>query len=194
MTHRIFFSFEQVEEIVSHPRKIKIIAVVATHRREELLRTRALASIRAQTIRPDEVCVVSDDDETDLEALKREFPEFRFIRNYRTKGASGAWNCGVMELTSLPEVQKYCYLAVLDDDDAWEPNHLAKCLEQVQNGLADLVVSGIVRHEEKETRRQQIPRNIQQKDFFVGNPHIQGSNLFLSLRLFYRAGMFDEYL
>lgn len=180
--------------MVLHPRSIKVLAVVATHNRELLLRTRALPSIRAQTVPPDEVCVVVDDNATSIHSLKDEFPEFRFIRNTRTQGASGAWNCGVMELTGLPQVQTYCYLAILDDDDEWEPNHVEKCLEMVQNGLTDMVVSGIIRHDENGTHRQKLPTVLKQVDFFVGNPHIQGSNLFVSLRLFYRAGMFDEYL
>lgn len=168
---------------------------MATHKREHLLRTRALPSISAQTIPPNEVCVVVDDQTTQLDSLKKEFPEYRFIRNSRTQQrASGAWNCGVLELTSLPQVQNYCYLAILDDDDQWERDHLEKCLELVQNGLTDLVVSGIVRHDENGIRQQTIPSKLQKEDFFVGNPHIQGSNLFVSLRLFYRAGMFDEHL
>jgi len=187
-----------VREVMLHPRPIEVLVVVATHHRETLLRTRSLPSIQRQTVPPNRVCVVVDEDvdskNTDIDSLRRDFPEFHFIRNCRTKGASGAWNSGVMEITNLPEVQKYCYLAILDDDDMWEPDHVEKCLKEAQNGLTDWVISGIVRHEDGSSRKQTIPQNLQQEDFFVGNPHIQGSNLFLSLRLFYRAGMFDEFL
>ena len=189
---------EAAREVLLQPRPIEIVAVVATHNREEHLRTRSLPSIQRQTVLPNRVCIVVDEHvnsgDTDIAALEKDYPAFRFIRNCRTKGASGAWNCGILEVTDLPETQKYCYLAILDDDDSWEPNHLEKCLEKTHNGLVDWVVSGIVRHEDGRNLFQTIPDSLQQDDFFVGNPHVQGSNLFVSLRLFYRAGMFDEFL
>jgi uncharacterized protein (TIGR00725 family) len=188
-----------IHGMMFHPRPIRVVVVVATRNREALLRTRSLPSIQRQTAPPDQVCIVVDEDEdygmTSIEGLESDFPEFKFVRNSRSRGASGAWNCGVFELTSLPEAEKYCYLAILDDDDAWEPNHLEQCLAKVQNGFTDWVVSGIIRHDDQEPPQEQtIPDQLQQQDFFVRNPHVQGSNLFLSLRLFYRAGMFDEYL
>lgn len=144
------------------------------------------------------MCIVINENEspsaTDLEQLRLDFPGFRFMRNQRTPGPSGAWNTGIMAVTDLSEDQKFCYLAILDDDDFWEPNHLELCFGKIQNGLTDLVLSGIIRHENGQTSKQSIPNNLKQSDFFIGNPHIQGSNLFLSLRLFYRAGMFDEHL
>jgi hypothetical protein len=180
-----------VRDMLRCPRKIEVVVVVASCGREKLLRDRSLPSIQKQTVAPARVCVVLDEAEsasTDLQALRQDFPKFEFIRNCRTKGASGAWNTGVMQVATLPEVQMYCYLAILDDDDSWERNHLETCLKETENGLADLVVSGIVRHEGGENRKQTIPETLRQEDFFVGNPHIQGSNLFLSLRLFFRAG------
>lgn len=192
-----------IQDMMLHPKKVQIVVVVATRYRENLLRSRSLPSIQKQSRPADRVCIVIDENEnssskdehpTDLEQLRLDFPGFRFIRNQRAPGPGGAWNSGIMAVTDLPEVQKYCYLAILDDDDFWEPNHLELCFGKVQNGLTDLVVSGIIRHENAQCRAQSIPNDLKQSDFFVGNPHIQGSNLFLSLRLFYRAGMFDEYL
>lgn len=162
-----------VREVLVHPRAVEVVVVVATHRREELLRTRSLPSIQRQTVSPARVCVVVDEDIdsgiTDVEALRQDFPEYHFIRNCRSKGASGSWNSGVLEVSDLPEVQKYCYLAILDDDDSWEDNHLETCLEKTQNGLVDWVIPGIVRHEDGVSRKQTIPSTLKQEDFFVGN-------------------------
>lgn len=132
-----------------------------------------------------------------------EVPEGLFhtsvIPNKRTHGNSGtgAWNTAAFRALRYP---KNSYLAFLDDDDEWHPTYLRKCLE-VTNILRTsrskkfitAVIAGITRRE----KDKEFELNISKKDFcsesfYIGNPGLQGSNLFIELRTFWEIGGFDE--
>ena len=81
--------------------KIHVVALVATKNRVSLLRERCIASIRNQSMLPDMVVVVHDDEGVDLQAMRalavrdgHMLPEVH-LRNHRSSGASGAWNTGM---------------------------------------------------------------------------------------------------
>ena len=85
---------------------------------------------------------------------------------------------------------------MLDDDDWWEPCYLKNSLDKAIEENADWVISGIIRHETEtgEGIKLSIPVSLDEKDFFAGNPHIQGSNLFIRLSYLLMAGGYDENL
>lgn len=191
-----------------------VIAIVATMPgREVLLQERALCSIARQLRRPDVVVVILDYDLKDPSAnalterlLERNGNEWRLplhcIRNRRTpKSASGAWNSGfewvLTHSDSLSIDPHDSFIAVLDDDDEWLPHHLEHCLSKVQSlPGADVVVSGLIRRTSTSSsdRLQSVPSSLRSSDFYVSNPHLQGSNMFLRFSVLLRAGMFDEWL
>lgn len=182
----------------NHEEPIRIAAVVATHNRPYDLANRCLRSIESQTRRPDYLVVVDDSDPKFRRINKNVVTDFasRWTRtvclgNYRTPGASGAWNTA---LAWLYRDAKDVFVAILDDDDSWEPSYLEKCYEAAMSRDLDMVVAGIVRHDEEnpDGRPQSIPDELNAEDFLVGNPHIQGSNLFVRLQTLLRAGGFDE--
>lgn len=179
---------------------IRIAAVVATCNRPDYLANRSLASISKQT-RPPDLLVVVDDSNPKSRMTNREIVadfarhgvRVAYLENYRTPGASGAWN------TALAHLQKTipaCYVAILDDDDAWKPTYLQRCQETALDRNLDMVAAGLLwcKSPDDPGRPLTQPDRLDARDFFSNNPHIQGSNLFVRLRTLLEAGGFDEAL
>ena len=178
----------------------RIAAVVATHNRPGYLANRSLASIAAQT-RPPDLLVVVDDSDAGLRRTNGEITaDFAirgarvvYLENYRTPGASGAWNTA---LAYLQRTAPDCFVAILDDDDAWERTYLQRCEEAVLGGRLDMVAAGLLWRQSPDDPGSPLdaPERLDAGDFLTGNPHIQGSNLFVRLRTLLEAGAFDESL
>jgi glycosyltransferase involved in cell wall biosynthesis len=103
---------------------VRVSVVLPTHRRPTFL-TRALDSVRSQTMQAWELIVV-DDNEPDsehrreTEAVMRNFrrdPRIRYLRHARNRGGAAARNSGIVEATGE-------FVGFLDDDDAWHPTKL----------------------------------------------------------------------
>lgn len=103
-----------MEKQNSEPR---ISAVVPTYNRADLI-SRAVESILAQTRPPDEVIVVDDGSSDDTRDVVSRYREVRYLRQSNA-GASTARNLGV-------ENARYEWIAFLDSDDVWLPDHLEK--------------------------------------------------------------------
>ena len=129
------------------------------------------------------------------------------IQNTRTKGFSGtgAWNSGAFK--ALMYKDRSYYLAFLDDDDEWRLNYLETLFKRVSkkkkesiNGKCKNIktvaaIAGILRIEkEKSIEIQAKKENFNKESFFVSNPGLQGSNLFIELKTFWTIGGFDESL
>ena|GEM_PF-426162 len=196
-----------------------VVALVATTRtRRDLLLTRAVPSILAQTRVPDRLLVVIDQPpkdsaeefaaveryerslRTELKVLCGDRIHVKVARNFRTRErAAGAWNHGIDLLNrdaSLRERPRVCYVAVLDDDDSWEPRHIEVCAAGVRERDLDMVITGLIRHitPDDDGYRQSIPECLDPQQLFIKNPHVQGSNLFINLKSLMDVGLFDENL
>lgn len=177
-----------------------VVALIATRDRPALLQ-RALASVGTQTRPPDALIVVEDGPELSAE-LRRlvatvSLPgDLILLHNRRTPGASGAWNSGLDEAARRFAPAHAVYIAILDDDDWWEPEHVERCLTTAVAREADMVAPSIVRHDDAhpEGRIQDPPNAICADLALTRNPHIQGSNLFVRLSTLLEAGAFDEAL
>ena len=177
-----------------------IAAVVATHNRPELLAERALLSISQQT-RPPDILVVVDDSAPDVRPDNREVvtafssPHTRsiYLGNRRTPGACGSWNTALYELR---RIAPSAFVAILDDDDMWEPIYLQHCEQAALERNLDMVAAGIVFNLSVEEKGLPFtsPESLNADDFLVRNPYIQGSNLFVRLQKLLEAGGFDESL
>jgi len=182
--------------------KPSIAVVVATHRRPALLEERALPSIVAQLRRPDLVVVVDDSGDDVIEVLTRRAVErlalsgipCQWSRNVRSSGASGAWNTGIGVVHDHADNPAGWWVAILDDDDAWEADHLAASVVCIAQDDLDVVATPMLRHERTDDtgRCQHPPEALTAEHFLVGNPHIQGSNLLVRLSRLVEAGLFDE--
>ena len=129
------------------------------------------------------------------------------IQNTRTKGFSGtgAWNTAAFK--SLKYSGRRYFLAFLDDDDEWENNYLEvlndsvlKPRERKVDGHTKEIkavasIAGILRIEKKkEIEIQPSKKTFIKEIFFIKNPGLQGSNLFIEQKTFWRIGGFDESL
>lgn len=179
------------------------VAVIVPTRSRPASLAQALASVAAQTRCPDRVLVVSDCDgayEDETKSVVQEASEklrtVECIRNRRTKNLSGAVNTGLARLIEMGVCPESTFVALLDDDDGWEHGYLKTCLEAAESGGSDLVVAGLIRHESESDPGTllSIPDALSTHNFFVGNPHVQGSNLFVRLSVLLQAGGFDESL
>lgn len=180
---------------------IRIAAVVATCDRPDYLANRSLASISKQTRPPDLLAVVDDSNPKSRTTNREIVTDFAarhgvrvaYLENYRTPGASGAWNTA---LAHLQKIIPACFAAILDDDDAWEPTYLQRCQEAALEHNLDMVAAGLLwcTSPDDPGRPLAPPDRLASEDFFPSNPHIQGSNLFIRLRTLLEAGGFDEAL
>ena len=179
---------------------LRIAALVATHNRPCLLANRSLASIAEQDRQPDCLVIVDDSDAELHQANEKIAAGFAvrdtktvYLRNAGTAGASGAWNTGLHWLKAeMPD----CFVAILDDDDAWDPAYLAVCEREAIERDMDMVAAGLFYRisEEDPGEKLSIAESLKADDFLVGNPNIQGSNLFIRLKMLLDAGRFDELL
>lgn len=164
---------------------VHVVAVVATHGEDRvgLLMERALASIARQTRAVDLVVVVSDNDPLseflDESDVKRCFDanlqqSVRLIPNWRTRGNSGCgpWNTGI--LAALASFGEDCWVAILDDDDEWEDNHIEACLDASADQSCMWVVSGITRVSPSGRRQENLLLSQPAADSFLSsNPGVQ---------------------
>ena len=179
-----------------------MVVVVATHNVERLgfLTGRCLPSIAKQTFKADLVIVVSDNDPS-ADFLNDDHIRSCFdaddrkkvclIPNNRTRGNSGtgSWNSGI--LSALASFGHDCWVAILDDDDEWNINHIESCLKAANENCM-WVVSGIVRISSSGRRYENLLESKPTADdFFTANPGIQGSNLFVRVSALLGAGLFE---
>lgn len=177
------------------PRGFSIAALVATRPRWELLIGVALPSIVSQTRCPNVLFVVSDErafSPQEVEHLKTAAGEIdlRVIGNRRSPGAAGAWNTGIDEISALV---KDGYVAILDDDDAWDSDHLQCCESAaLKAGVPDIVLSGL-RVVRQGVELQRSPLTMMERDdFLAGNPGWQGSNTFVRISTLRKVGGFTD--
>ncbi|MBM3853630.1 MAG: glycosyltransferase family 2 protein, partial [Verrucomicrobia bacterium] len=179
-----------------------VAVLVATCNRPGLLAQRSLTAIQEQSRCPDYLVVVDDseppqraDNRNIVNDLRLRASRIVYLTNTRTQGASGAWNTGLEWLRRHAGPPHDVIVAILDDDDEWEPDHLQVCTEAAESRSLDMVASAIVRITGEAADRTQIPPPFLDAGLFlVGNPHIQGSNLFVRLSAILEAGGFDESL
>jgi glycosyltransferase involved in cell wall biosynthesis len=173
-----------------------VAVVVATKNRERLLVERSLLSVSAQTRAPGRVIVVTDGGPLSAGCLRRigavlgSIP-WSVLENTRTSGVAGAWNTA---LEFLSKVGHRGFVALLDDDDAWDREHIEANYAAAISSAANIAVSGLRLSIRGELQARPLIERLEPRAFLVGNPGWQGSNTFVDLALFMEAGAFDETL
>ena len=132
-----------------------ISVVIATYNRAEILKERALKSVLAQTYQNFEVIVVGDGctDNTEEEIASLNDSRIRFFNiqergKYPTNPRFRWYVAGTPPANFANEQSRGLWLAHLDDDEIFTPDHLEKLLRFAQQGNYEFVYS-IVRQEQK---------------------------------------------
>ena len=172
-----------------------IIGLMATRPRITAMQEMSLPSIAGQSRPLDALVIVADRRQlvaSEKESIRDLLPGLTviFLSNTYSPGAAGTWNAG---LDYIQERWLDSYVAILDDDDAWDSDHLQVCCDVAQaKGGADVVLSGIrrrIRDQIEETTMDWPPAV---DDFLAGNPGWQGSNTFALASALKAAGNFTE--
>jgi len=172
----------------SEPQIVVLIATLPN--RQELLR-RALASVYAQSTPPGRTVLILDGESRDdvpLSCPTGQLIDVHSLVNLGSPGAANTWNTGIQYAAKhWPS----CYVAMLDDDDEWDPDHLATCLALARrNHWPDVVLSGLRMIQDGVERFRPPIGQAKKRDFLSGNPGWQGSNTFIRLATLLRAGGF----
>jgi glycosyltransferase involved in cell wall biosynthesis len=125
----------------SEPTSELVSVVIPTYRGDRFI-DGALASIAAQSWTNWEVIVVEDGSTGETESLVRRFagehPQRRieYLRHAQNQSQSAARNTGIAAARGQ-------YIALLDVDDRWQPDHLAASLAALRQEKADVAYSTV---------------------------------------------------
>jgi Glycosyl transferase family 2 len=100
-----------------------IAVVIPVYDREHVI-GRALDSVLSQRRRPDEILVIDDGSTDGTTEVVRSYGDTVRLLERPHRGVSVARNVGVNEATSA-------FVAFLDSDDFWEPDHLERMTEAI---------------------------------------------------------------
>ncbi len=168
--------------------------IITTHNRPDALR-RALASVRDQTQKAEEVVVVDDgsDPPIDSDELTRRYSslDITCVRNEKSQGPGGARNRGVKE--SSGDIVMF-----LDDDDTWEPSKIKDQIRVFERRRkVGLVYSGrlMVSHKNRSRTLYHIEGECEgdiYPDILYSNCIGVTSSVSLRRSIFEKVGGFDE--
>lgn len=171
-----------------------VFALVATKNRWNLLARVSLPSVRRQTRPPDLLVLINDgqafsqDQQRRLSEIMGPIPVV-VLGNYQAAGVAGAWNTGLAHIAARA---KDGFVAILDDDDAWDACHLAENEAAARTHNALIVIAGLRLVVDGVERHREFMQGLTDRDFLVGNSGWQGSNTFVRLPLLLKAGGFRD--
>ncbi len=124
------------EEVFESEIGITISVLMSVYNTEIELVKRAIESVLIQDFQDFELIIIDDGSESEthiqlLEYVEKILHEVIYIR-HTNRGQSLSINRGILN-------SKGKYIAILDADDEFKPNHLSACLEELEN--FDLIAS-----------------------------------------------------
>lgn len=145
-----------------------VTTVMPTYKRPRLL-VAAVESALAQTITDQRVIVV--DDGAGLPDLPND-PRLTALSLSRNSAVLGLVRNVGIRLTDSP------YLAFLDDDNTWRPDHLELALSALRTG-ADLVYTAVERRRADGTVLDILSKPFDPKTFADGDPYVDANSIVL---------------
>lgn len=169
---------------------MQISVVIPTYNRSHVL-PRALDSVIGQTFPANEIVVVDDGSSDDTaKMLTRDYPQVRLISS-RNLGVSAARNLGI-------QATKCEWVALLDSDDAWHPEKLARQHQcAVDNPSARIIHCDETWIRNGKHINQKTYHEKSGGDIFDKSLHrclISPSAVVIEKSLFMEVGLFDESL
>lgn len=111
---------------------MKISVIIPSYNRAHSL-ARAIDSVLVQTYAADEVILVDDASSDDTADLLDRYPDIKQIRFLQNKGVSAARNAGI-------EAARNDWVALLDSDDAWATDKLAKQVAEANSSTKTVFI------------------------------------------------------
>lgn len=174
---------------------LPIVGLMATLPTRDTLMRVAVPSIANQARQLDALVIVVDNATlpagvaTALRNLMSWVP-VHLLSNTRAHGAANTWNTGI---EYIHQHWSEAYVAILDDDDQWDVDHLQICESAARTaGWPNVVVSGLRLCIDRDEVPREPPLSLCAEDFLIGNPGWQGSNTFICLNTLIEAGRFTE--
>lgn len=116
------------------------------------------------------------------------------LKNTRTRfmSGTGAWNTGIFEAYRLfPN----SFISILDDDDEYFPSHLTDCVNEIRQNTVAVFQRLIWQNEDKSILNIDLTKDqLTAENYYIGNPGVQGSNMFFKTQCLVDIGGFDETL
>jgi hypothetical protein len=128
-----------------------------------------------------------------LQLKKTEFTT-TVLKNTRTRfmSGTGAWNTGIIEAHKL---YPNGFVSILDDDDEYLPTHLFDCTNEINKNTVAVLQRMNWQNEDKSTMNVDLTKEkLTAENFFIGNPGVQGSNMFFRTQNLMDIDGFDETL
>ena len=168
--------------------------------RTEMLFGRSLCSVLKQTLQPDCIVVVDDNNDTTISAEIANQIEFignstvYYVKNKRTKNMSGtgAWNTGAEFMEK--KLGGDSYFAILDDDDSWDETYLENVNRIICKNPDTVAVFAFLKRSDCNCNSDFTINDLTASKFLTGNPGVQGSNMCFKIKSFWKTGGFDESL
>lgn len=129
----------------------------------------------------------------ELRLNETDFPT-TVLKNTRTRfmSGTGAWNTGIFE--AYKQFPKG-FVSILDDDDEYLPNHLTDCVTAINENVVAVFQRLIWQNDDTSTMNVDLTTDqLTAENFFIGNPGVQGSNMFFKTQNLVDIGGFDETL
>jgi glycosyltransferase involved in cell wall biosynthesis len=172
----------------------RVSICIPAYRAERFL-GETLQSIRAQTFSDWELIVVEDGSRDATERLVQEFAAggsqpVRFLRHEENRGLTVTRNTGITAARAE-------WIAILDSDDLWTPDHVAACMDRASTGDVDLVHGGSILFESdtgvEVERRAPTAADLAEfpRSLFESRYAIQPSSVLLAKSLWARVGGFN---
>jgi len=167
----------------------KISVIIPTYNRAYCLK-RALNSVIAQSLAPNEIIVIDDGGTDDTKALAASYGEAIRYLYQPNQGVSCARNAGIITATSP-------WIAFLDSDDAWQPTKLEQQIEALSHSNQQIC------HTEELWIRNGIRVNPMRRHQKAGGDifkhclplcAISPSSVIIHRDIFDKIGLFDESL
>lgn len=156
----------------------------------------ALASISSQTYSHWEVVAVIDGWEDRSEEILKSFQsshprnQVTIIKHTHNKGLAGARNTGLI-------ASRGDFIALLDHDDIWTPEHLDTALSLMQNRTAELYFTSVIYMRADGAKTDFVwgptPQDLESfADALYGRNFIAPSGVVFSRKIFNRIGLMDK--
>ena len=192
---------------------MKIITIIPTINRPKKIQ-RAIQSILDQKYLPNEVLIVYEKYKTDYEEIERVVSHFQksakvkisLLHNIRTNNLSGNINTAISYIKhQYKNFTHDIFVSILDDDDEYLPDYIQACVHEIRKNQKVVAVFSPMTWKTKAESLFHYTKDgvwinyikkemLTPKEFFIRNPGIQGSNIFIKFDILEHIGGFDEKL